>query len=58
MQETAEQYFAVTERHLTCLKTRLNYPSERRRVGELGGFIDDGYLNGILSVTRALWTGT
>ncbi|KAH0782196.1 hypothetical protein KY290_001794 [Solanum tuberosum] len=41
--ETAEQYFAVTERQLTCLKTRLNYPSERRRVE--GGFIDDGYLN-------------
>uniref|UniRef100_M1A2R0 Protein phosphatase-2C n=2 Tax=Solanum TaxID=4107 RepID=M1A2R0_SOLTU len=33
---------------------RPNYPSERRRVEELGGFIDDGYLNGILSVTRAL----
>ncbi|KAH0782201.1 hypothetical protein KY290_001799 [Solanum tuberosum] len=32
---------------------RPNYPSERRRVEELGGFIDDGYLNGILSVTRA-----
>ncbi|KAI6674504.1 hypothetical protein NL676_002410 [Syzygium grande] len=30
------------------------YPSERRRVEELGGFVDDGYLNGILSVTRAL----
>ncbi|KAE9589509.1 hypothetical protein Lal_00000443 [Lupinus albus] len=30
------------------------YPSERRRVEELGGFIDDGYLNGVLSVTRAL----
>uniref|UniRef100_A0A7N1A541 protein-serine/threonine phosphatase n=1 Tax=Kalanchoe fedtschenkoi TaxID=63787 RepID=A0A7N1A541_KALFE len=28
--------------------------SERRRVEELGGFIDDGYLNGIVSVTRAL----
>ncbi|KAK4372408.1 hypothetical protein RND71_007792 [Anisodus tanguticus] len=33
---------------------RPTYPSERRRVEELGGFIDDGYLNGILSVTRAL----
>lgn len=30
------------------------YPSERRRVEESGGFIDDGYLNGVLSVTRAL----
>ncbi|KAK9266709.1 hypothetical protein L1049_007362 [Liquidambar formosana] len=33
---------------------RPSYPSERRRVEELGGFIDDGYLNGVLSVTRAL----
>lgn len=31
----------------------INLP-ERRRVEESGGFIDDGYLNGILSVTRAL----
>ncbi|KAG4132702.1 hypothetical protein ERO13_D08G049800v2 [Gossypium hirsutum] len=30
------------------------YPSERRRVEDLGGFIDDGYLNGVLSVSRAL----
>ncbi|XP_010544943.1 PREDICTED: probable protein phosphatase 2C 49 isoform X1 [Tarenaya hassleriana] len=30
------------------------YPPERRRVEESGGFIDDGYLNGVLSVTRAL----
>ncbi|TQE01331.1 hypothetical protein C1H46_013011 [Malus baccata] len=30
------------------------YPSERRRVEELGGNVDDGYLNGVLSVTRAL----
>ncbi|XP_030532558.2 probable protein phosphatase 2C 49 [Rhodamnia argentea] len=30
------------------------YPSEQRRVKELGGFVDDGYLNGVLSVTRAL----
>ncbi|KAF7804961.1 putative protein phosphatase 2C 49 [Senna tora] len=30
------------------------YPSERRRVEELGGYIDDGYLNGVLSVSRAL----
>lgn len=32
---------------------RPTYLPERRRVEELGGFIDDGYLNG-LSVTRAL----
>lgn len=30
------------------------YPSERMRVEELGGYIDDGYLNGVLSVSRAL----
>ncbi|XP_068335846.1 probable protein phosphatase 2C 49 [Pyrus communis] len=30
------------------------YPSERRRIEELGGYVDDGYLNGVLSVTRAL----
>lgn len=30
------------------------YPSERRRVEKAGGFIDDDYLNGVLSVTRAL----
>ncbi|KAM7495770.1 hypothetical protein LguiA_020184 [Lonicera macranthoides] len=33
---------------------RPTYALERRRVEELGGFIDDGYLNGVLSVTRAL----
>ncbi|KAL2556468.1 putative protein phosphatase 2C 49 [Forsythia ovata] len=33
---------------------RPNYALERQRVEELGGFIDDGYLNGVLSVTRAL----
>lgn len=33
---------------------RPSYLPERRRVEELGGFIDDGYLNGYLSVTRAL----
>lgn len=27
---------------------------ERRRVEESGGFFDDGYLNGVLAVTRAL----
>ncbi|CAL1398746.1 unnamed protein product [Linum trigynum] len=30
------------------------YPSEKRRVEQLGGYIDDGYLNGVLSVSRAL----
>lgn len=30
------------------------YPAERRRVEELGGYVDDGYLNGVLSVSRAL----
>ncbi|XP_043723840.1 probable protein phosphatase 2C 49 [Telopea speciosissima] len=30
------------------------YPSELKRVKELGGFVDDGYLNGVLSVSRAL----
>ncbi|VVB03584.1 unnamed protein product [Arabis nemorensis] len=30
------------------------YLPERRRVEECGGFVDDGYLNGVLSVTRAL----
>ncbi|PON64879.1 Protein phosphatase [Parasponia andersonii] len=33
---------------------RPSYLPERRRVEELGGHIDDGYLNGYLSVTRAL----
>lgn len=33
---------------------RPSHASERKRVEELGGFIDDGYLNGVLSVTRAL----
>ncbi|KAL6008737.1 hypothetical protein ACLOJK_021963 [Asimina triloba] len=30
------------------------YSAERKRVEESGGYIDDGYLNGVLSVTRAL----
>lgn len=30
------------------------HASERDRVIQCGGFIDDGYLNGVLSVTRAL----
>lgn len=33
---------------------RPNHPPEKRRILELGGFIDDGYLNGELSVSRAL----
>ncbi|CAA2979226.1 probable phosphatase 2C 49 [Olea europaea subsp. europaea] len=33
---------------------RPNYASERKRVEELGGFIDRDYLNGVLAVTRAL----
>ncbi|XP_044500667.1 probable protein phosphatase 2C 13 [Mangifera indica] len=33
---------------------RPSYLAERRRVEELGGYIDDGYVNGCLSVTRAL----
>nr|GEU56206.1 probable protein phosphatase 2C 47 [Tanacetum cinerariifolium] len=33
---------------------RPTYPPERKRVEELGAFVDDGYLNGVLSVTRAL----
>lgn len=28
--------------------------AERRRVEECGGYVDDGYLNGVLSLTRAL----
>ena len=30
------------------------HDAERQRVEESGGYIDDGYLNGVLSVTRAL----
>ncbi|OMO53408.1 phosphatase 2C (PP2C)-like protein [Corchorus capsularis] len=33
---------------------RPSFLPERKRVEELGGYIDDGYLNGCLSVTRAL----
>ncbi|TVU21299.1 hypothetical protein EJB05_30927 [Eragrostis curvula] len=33
---------------------RPTYDAERRRVLESGGYIEDGYLNGVLSVTRAL----
>ncbi|CAK9152853.1 unnamed protein product [Ilex paraguariensis] len=33
---------------------RPNYAAEKRRVEELGGFVEDGYLNGVLSVSRAL----
>ncbi|URE47925.1 phosphatase 2C [Musa troglodytarum] len=30
------------------------YAAERQRIEQLGGFVDDGYLNGVLSITRAL----
>ncbi|KAJ0978664.1 hypothetical protein J5N97_014138 [Dioscorea zingiberensis] len=30
------------------------YDAERQRVEDCGGYIDDGYLNGVLSVSRAL----
>lgn len=30
------------------------FPAERRRVEEMGGFVDNGYLNGVLSLSRAL----
>lgn len=30
------------------------YAAERERVEQCGGYVDDGYLNGVLSVTRAL----
>ncbi|KAL7171944.1 hypothetical protein ACSBR2_031604 [Camellia fascicularis] len=33
---------------------RPNYASEQMRVEELGGYIDDGYISGVLSVTRAM----
>ncbi|KAI4987291.1 hypothetical protein ZWY2020_020091 [Hordeum vulgare] len=33
---------------------RPTYEAERQRVTECGGYIEDGYLNGVLSVTRAL----
>ncbi|KAI8561915.1 hypothetical protein RHMOL_Rhmol04G0379300 [Rhododendron molle] len=33
---------------------RSSYSPERRRVEELGGYFEDGYLNGDLAVTRAL----
>ncbi|XVF62463.1 hypothetical protein PTKIN_Ptkin09bG0009800 [Pterospermum kingtungense] len=33
---------------------RPSFLPERKRVEELGGYIDDGYLNGYLAVTRAL----
>ncbi|XP_062208973.1 probable protein phosphatase 2C 2 [Phragmites australis] len=33
---------------------RPTYDAERQRVVESGGYIEDGYLNGVLSVTRAL----
>ncbi|XXG80426.1 hypothetical protein AAC387_Pa09g1291 [Persea americana] len=33
---------------------RPSYAAERKRIEESGGYVDDGYLNGVLSVTRAL----
>ncbi|CAM8929880.1 unnamed protein product [Rhodiola kirilowii] len=33
---------------------KTSYPPERKRVEELGAYIDDGYLNGVISVTRSL----
>lgn len=33
---------------------RPTYDAERQRVTESGGYIEDGYLNGVLGVTRAL----
>ncbi|AQK41934.1 putative protein phosphatase 2C 47 [Zea mays] len=33
---------------------RANHVEERERVAASGGYIEDGYLNGVLSVTRAL----
>ncbi|OWM80022.1 probable protein phosphatase 2C 2 isoform X2 [Punica granatum] len=33
---------------------RPTYPGERRRILEFGAFVEDGYLNGVLSVSRAL----
>ncbi|CAM8975043.1 hypothetical protein QQ045_030583 [Rhodiola kirilowii] len=33
---------------------KTSYPPERKRVEELGAFIEDEYLNGLISVTRAL----
>ena len=33
---------------------RPTYPSERMRVEELRGYVENGYLNGVLSVSRAL----
>lgn len=33
---------------------RPSNPFERRRIEKLGAYVEDGYLNGVLSVTRAL----
>ncbi|KAK3159371.1 hypothetical protein QOZ80_2AG0149260 [Eleusine coracana subsp. coracana] len=40
--------FEMSKDHRTCCI------NERRRVESLGGYVDDGYLNGQLAVTRAL----
>nr|KYP36857.1 putative protein phosphatase 2C 27 [Cajanus cajan] len=49
---------AVLSRHGRAIEMskdhRPNCNNERMRVESLGGFIDDGYLNGQLAVTRAL----
>ncbi|KAF3522615.1 hypothetical protein F2Q69_00046313 [Brassica cretica] len=33
---------------------RSTYEPERRRIEDLGGYFEDGYLNGVLAVTRAI----
>ena len=38
----------MSKDHRPCCK------KERTRIESLGGFVDDGYLNGLLGVTRAL----
>lgn len=49
---------AVLSRHGTAIEMSKDHRpcclKERRRIESLGGFIDDGYLNGQLGVTRAL----
>ncbi|XVF34502.1 hypothetical protein REPUB_Repub18cG0064100 [Reevesia pubescens] len=49
---------AVLSRHGTAIEMSKDHRpccmEERRRIESVGGFIDDGYLNGQLGVTRAL----
>ncbi|KAL4302258.1 hypothetical protein GQ457_10G029850 [Hibiscus cannabinus] len=49
---------AVLSRHGTAIEMSKDHRpcciKEKRRIESLGGFIDDGYLNGQLGVTRAL----